>query len=876
MDKFTASEVIRSLGLETSREHDEMVQQERDRADSVRPKKIQRSRTPPPQRTSVQQRQSNTKSNLRTIAVDWSQRKVCNYVEFANFSCREFMEKFSRRVVGGGFRCFLHEVQSKHQFIELLLAKCLEDLDETDMLQHMEEHRVWLMSKEACNNTTDLGVNPSMMSGNKAVKRKLASTEGRPLPRQKKIKVASGDYSGFPTKKRRVVQPPRPNKKHTTGRRTQNMQNSTTEPVTVFPDICSTEQSYQHSLHRVVERRAMRFADGSHWVYCCSCNLDESSIIKNASESQTQEYKDFSCFKCLHISAVERIAVSYDRENAIAVEDGFGCQEKEDSLFEIDWDCSLTGVYASSSNSYGTVGVANKHLCCYTCRSHTTYCSHVDVVRSVDTLPHYLEEILSKQDSGDSKPRSSVLKPLSSQTITLIPSQRHQSLFRNGLDLQMDGDMLQLEPGLETKCPKCQNVGLLGPLKLWKASQRLILCSRILFANVYSRACQICSADVVYDGCEDGLLNMGSFIVTHQKLRSYLSAFEHSKIPLHSFYQTWVADMVSYGYIDFENVFLYNHFRSSWYAFLDLLELDYQEMFSCPKCGDTPNTIVCDGTSLSFRKDLFSWSTLQQNDGNAKKKGSVIQDRVFIDNVKARKLLKMFAQSKSGKQMGEDDYNSMSQILPQCDDHGNDVLLLVQSISSIESRYPPSYYVEFLKTLSSSAPVCATIHPSIELRNLLHQLADGLDVKEDILALTKLQREIPALYTLIIGQPEASIPEAVRPLLRALQYWSEYPFRSCDGVPGSDSIVERELAYFPRNPMVRGRGNYSKDSATKRERCKKMYTGHQSLLPGIFTVLCEHGVCLGYEVMKNHESPNVPFSIFLTRFKTGGTWTILT
>ena len=39
-----------------------------------------------------------------------------------------------------------------------------------------------------------------------------------------------------------------------------------------------------------------------------------------------------------------------------------------------------------------------------------------------------------------------------------------------------------------------------------------------------------------------------------------------------------------------------------------------------------------------------------------------------------------------------------------------------------------------------------------------------------------------------------------------------------------------------------------------------------SLVPGIFTIYCQHGVCYGYEVMAQCESPKIPFQIFFTRF----------
>lgn len=52
--------------------------------------------------------------------------------------------------------------------------------------------------------------------------------------------------------------------------------------------------------------------------------------------------------------------------------------------------------------------------------------------------------------------------------------------------------------------------------------------------------------------------------------------------------------------------FPYHWFKASWYHYLSLLDIDYESGFKCPNCDvdGTPNIIICDATSLSFRRDL--------------------------------------------------------------------------------------------------------------------------------------------------------------------------------------------------------------------------------------------------------------------------------
>lgn len=61
---------------------------------------------------------------------------------------------------------------------------------------------------------------------------------------------------------------------------------------------------------------------------------------------------------------------------------------------------------------------------------------------------------------------------------------------------------------------------------------------------------------------------------------------------------------------DFKSTVLYCHFLSAWYAYMDLLDIDYTEGFQCSKCGPNPPMIIMDATALSFRKQLDFWGNI--------------------------------------------------------------------------------------------------------------------------------------------------------------------------------------------------------------------------------------------------------------------------
>jgi hypothetical protein len=50
---------------------------------------------------------------------------------------------------------------------------------------------------------------------------------------------------------------------------------------------------------------------------------------------------------------------------------------------------------------------------------------------------------------------------------------------------------------------------------------------------------------------------------------------------------------------------MWSHSFLAWTIFLFSLEADWAAMFQCDLCGPRPYLIICDGTSLVCRADLF-------------------------------------------------------------------------------------------------------------------------------------------------------------------------------------------------------------------------------------------------------------------------------
>lgn len=67
---------------------------------------------------------------------------------------------------------------------------------------------------------------------------------------------------------------------------------------------------------------------------------------------------------------------------------------------------------------------------------------------------------------------------------------------------------------------------------------------------------------------------------------------------------------MDYGNATIQYDFSYQRLRNAWIAFLNLLDINFNEGFSCPDCGrdnQPPETIICDGTTLSFQRRMWDW-----------------------------------------------------------------------------------------------------------------------------------------------------------------------------------------------------------------------------------------------------------------------------
>ena len=149
-----------------------------------------------------------------------------------------------------------------------------------------------------------------------------------------------------------------------------------------------------------------------------------------------------------------------------------------------------------------------------------------------------------------------------------------------------------------------------------------------------------------------------------------------------------------------------------------------------------------------------------------------------------------------------------------------------------------------ISVLSSPSPACATIHPSERVSSLLSAM-ENLDITKDTISLKILQEEIPVIFNLIrsLGYYPKEI---LAPLFNEMSRVATIAFTMGNVQTPATQTEENpvDLAYYPALPRVRVRGAYQADKKASGHvrACRKRSSKHPSLLPGIFTIFCQHGM----------------------------------
>lgn len=214
---------------------------------------------------------------------------------------------------------------------------------------------------------------------------------------------------------------------------------------------------------------------------------------------------------------------------------------------------------------------------------------------------------------------------------------------------------------------------------------------------------------------------------------------------------------------------------------------------------------------------------------------------MFIPHRRTRSLLKQFA--KSGISSAE--FVELVDLLECYAVSLADLIRFLDCKQGTFGTYKcPVEWSTFLSALASASPVCGLLHPSERAFNLLKKMKTAC-ITHSPTDMECLQQEFPVLFELV-RSPKIFPQKLLSPIIDDLIEKSTAPFKpelKADlDVSLCETSTTQELSFFPALRVHRRRKAYPADGSSGSQAvCTKKSQGHPSLLPGIFTLYCQHG-----------------------------------
>ncbi len=90
---------------------------------------------------------------------------------------------------------------------------------------------------------------------------------------------------------------------------------------------------------------------------------------------------------------------------------------------------------------------------------------------------------------------------------------------------------------------------------------------------------------------------------------------------------------------------------------------------------------------------------------------------------------------------------------------------------------------------------------------------------------------------------------------------------------GADVALQSSITHddphewYPNAPALRQLATYNEKHNAKDKVCSKSAPSSRFKMPGIFHFCCPHGICIGFSILHDHESPIHPFTTLFQRWR---------
>ena len=599
--------------------------------------------------------------------------------------------------------------------------------------------------------------------------------------------------------------------------------------------------------------------------------LSKKYVILQRVYNQELEEEDYICSckkgECLHIKAISTLITSDNISDSYHLDS-----------FEYEYlTRQLIGIYCKEDNTYSILSKTARELKCLKCPKNVRSCVHVNAFNI------YKSENEDENDGEDTQVNvrdQDIYRSISEEKIP-YPFEAIDDIekFTSYVSGHLKHPTILIPEYFENKT--CAHGSYFS-----RTAEPLNKQSWIHFPHfslectVYFRRAYGCVHDCrqYYDGRSDLILNLNNkHLYSYTWLIDILHNTQETRFPLHAAYRSAKRTRSVCGIKHRLKRSDYNNMRKAYNCFLRLLEIDFQGLYQCPKCSNDVDTIIMDGIMMGCRKDLMP-TFKQPQIPDIQIKECSISERIFIRSAKTRMLLSKWAGRVKGKYTNKIDklaWSDYEQLL-----NGLSNNLSLQAVVEEAGNPCPLSVQKIAGELSRDSPTCGILQiagndeNTEEIRHILKIYTSGPIARSHTLIHNNrvfLDKTCPLLVDFLFSLDIHT--QAKMNLVKDLLHSVDGPFTgrtlNDQHFYGEISDINTMFDFFPNNLPIRGKANYEADKPNEKlsTGCRKLTHTHPTLTPGFFTILCKHGVCIGFQFMESPESPRTAFELLVRRFE---------
>ncbi|KAJ7591940.1 hypothetical protein C8J56DRAFT_1046298 [Mycena floridula] len=380
-----------------------------------------------------------------------------------------------------------------------------------------------------------------------------------------------------------------------------------------------------------------------------------------------------------------------------------------------------------------------------------------------------------------------------------------------------------------------------------------------------------------------GLFNFNNHIFfSHDLLDDYTNAMTASETPFFA----WVTSMERRYFgcpIPFP---YYKMVVSAWFAFASLQE--YESDMKCPTCSDEPESLLCDGVSISFQKKQLLESleppTVLTPDCEVRALVKPCPKTQLILEEKVRKLMRVMLKGPGVVDSTGKEHRTKCSLLLESFTNINESLsglfrrrFVDMEFSAPRDEVEKVYDIFFSQVCTDESVLQLIPHTALVGLTAFNSdptktRASELIMIPSLFAVLALERKESQYSDVILGVARWMEKEARRVLNKLMVHQGPPKYRAV----ARDHSSWRKTGACYSLPQIRDRPSYpklpwdqkQKKSEARGDKCSKFYGSYcgRTLSGGLMIMWCKHSICYGFHCIREAEGRDNVFSAIITHW----------